>query len=101
MELKLPPHKASLILTHNDHTTNYETVKEWSDRTDPGWISEEQKRKAIDANDVWEIQWYPETPVGFYVAAAHDLGALLDYVNQFATTLGDGVNVRAEIGKEG
>lgn len=80
-----PQHKASLHLTHNDHTTSYQTVTEWwkfqieccnADVDD--WVNPEQLAKAIETNEVWELQWYPDTPVGFIVRYACDLDVLLE-----------------------
>lgn len=83
--MNFPPHKASLILTHNDHKSYYRTVKESIEQDRHGyddWISEEQKLKAIETDECWTLQWYPETPVGFCLKSAADLEALLDYVNK-------------------
>lgn len=81
-ELKFPPHKASLHLTHNQHLAYYLTVEaSIADRdhgyADDCWISPEQRQKAIDTNECWTIQWYPETPVGFCILSAADLEPLL------------------------
>ena len=78
--MKFPEHKASLHLTHNDHKSCYETVAEvadddWHKGT---WISEEEKALSIKHNDMWEIQWYPETPIGFYKLSAYNLNKLLE-----------------------
>lgn len=83
--MKWPPHKASLTLTHNDHKCNYETVEESIQRGSFGykancWVSAEQMQKAIETNDCWMLQWYPDTPVGFCVLSAADLDVLLDAV---------------------
>lgn len=79
---QFPEHKASLHLTHNDHKAYYQTVQQSVEAGDHGytddcWISEEEKQKAIEANDCWILQWYPETPVGFCLMTAHSLDALL------------------------
>jgi hypothetical protein len=29
-------------------------------------ISPEDMQKCIDTDDVWELQWYPDTPIGFH-----------------------------------
>ena len=76
----LPPHKCELTLTHNPHTSNYETVEDymvWRKLDESDWVSPEQRAKAVETNDFWEVQWYPETPVGFNYLCAADLGALL------------------------
>jgi hypothetical protein len=79
--MKFPDHKAALHLTHNDHLSYYQTVAQSIETGDHGycdWVSEEQKQKAIDTNDCWFIQWYPETPIGFCLLAAADLDVLLE-----------------------
>lgn len=80
-----PPHKASMTLSHNEHLGYYKTVAAAIEDADFGmdsWVNEEQKQKAIAANDCWVLQWYPETPVGFCVLAAADLNVLLDAANE-------------------
>lgn len=86
MELLFPEHKASLHLTHNDHKSYYLTVADAIRDGDHGykdsdWISEEQRQKAIDTNECWTLQWYPNTPVGFCLMSAADLSALLIAAN--------------------
>lgn len=80
--MKFPPHKASLHLEHNDHKSNYETVEEWALRNDDShyadWVSDEQRAKAIATDELWTLQWYPETPVGFCCMVAADLDVLLE-----------------------
>lgn len=79
--MRLPDHKAALFLTHNSHLNYYETVVQAIERMEYGyndWVSEEQKRKAIETDDCWFIQWYPNTPIGSYTLAAADLEVLLD-----------------------
>jgi hypothetical protein len=79
--LKLPEHKASLTLSHNEHKSYYRTVAQSIADEDHGfsdWVSEEQKNKAIATNDCWTIQWYPDTPVGFFILSAADLDVLLE-----------------------
>ena len=78
--MKFPKHKASLHLQHNDHKMSYMTVAQAIADEDHGyndWVSEEQKQKAIETNDCWYLQWYPETPIGFNILAAADLDVLL------------------------
>lgn len=83
--MEFPKHEASLHLTHNEHKSYYNTVQELIDEGYHGyrdWVSEEQKQKAIDTNDCWYIQWYPNTPVGFCLMAAADLDVLLEHANK-------------------
>lgn len=78
-ETVFPRHAASLHLTHNQHKSYHETVEQWmSDGVDWGdWVSAEQKEKAVAADSVWSLQWYPDTPIGFHTLLACDLDVLL------------------------
>jgi len=80
MENLFPKHDASLHLTHNQHKAYYMTVLECIEARDFGyndWISDEQRDKAIETNECWFLQWYPNTPVGFCILASADLEPLL------------------------
>lgn len=83
---KFPPHKASLHLTHNQHKAYYLTVAQSVAGDDFGytadcWVSEAEKQKAIETDECWTLQWYPDTPIGFHTASASTLEALLEHVN--------------------
>jgi hypothetical protein len=82
-KLLFPQHKCSLTLAHNNHKDYYTTVEQAIESEDHGyrnddWISKEQKQKAIETNDCWTIQWYPETPIGFVLMSGADLDVLLE-----------------------
>jgi len=87
-EKMLPPHEGGITIQHNDHKGVYETVEQYTDAQPDyyTWVSEEEKQKAIAANDFWFMQWYPRTPVGFNSYCASDLKVLLD----FAKSITDG-----------
>ena len=85
--MKFPEHKAGLSLTHNMHKGAYLTVAQSIEDGDFGfteecWISEAERLRAIETDDCWTIQWYPNTPIGFYLASAHSLEALLAYASE-------------------
>lgn len=87
MTIEWPEHEASLYLTHNEHKSYYKTVQEMIDDKDHGytddcWVSPEQRQKAIDTNECWILQWYPRTPVSFYILSAADLDALIAEANK-------------------
>lgn len=82
----LPEHQASLTIEHNEHKTCYQTVAEliannygmdYCDLQD--WVSSEEMAKSIETNELWTIQWYPNTPVGFHIKHASTLEALIEY----------------------
>jgi hypothetical protein len=81
--MKFPKHECSLHLHHNTHKGYYETVETalGNGTYDPeDFISPEQKQKAIETGEVWSLQWYPHTPVGFFICLAADLDALMAHV---------------------
>ena len=81
--MKFPEHDAGLFLSHNEHKTYYETVEEFvAEGTPLEWVSEEQKRKAFATNEIWVLQWYPNTPAGFNILAAADLDVLMEAVGE-------------------
>lgn len=80
IESMFPPHKGGLILEHNPHHGMYESASLWiaeSDHVD--WESEESKQAAIDADSIWTLQWYQNTPVGFIAVAAPTLADLIRF----------------------
>jgi hypothetical protein len=81
-EAELPLHKCGLELNHNPHLGYYETAASWintSDDQGPDWESDEDKALAIENNDFWTIQWFPQTPIGSCYIAASDLNKLLEF----------------------
>lgn len=74
-----PRHKASLHLTHNQHKAYYETIEEYQGNFDweDDWVSDEQRKKALETQELWELQWYPDTPIGSYKIMGADLDAVL------------------------
>ena len=70
----LPKHECGLYLEHNAHKDVYETVEEYYKRE--YFISEDEYQKAIATDNVWNLHWYPETPIGFHCIAASSLEAI-------------------------
>lgn len=82
--MELPEHKAGLTLTHNDHKSVYETVEEFiaGEFYDDAFESAEARQRAIDTDQLWTLQWYPNTPVGFINVAAPTLEELLSWAGR-------------------
>lgn len=68
--LRFPAHKCGLHLTHNQHRDYYESAVEYLRDND---IDPETKARCIATDEIWELQWHPDTPVGFYRAVAPTL----------------------------
>lgn len=82
MSIKWPRHAAGMSISHNEHKNVYETVEQYirpfgAQDPDDSFVSEEERQKAIETNELWEIHWYPDTPVGFYRVRASTFEAAL------------------------
>lgn len=70
----------SMHLTRNgDHACNYMTASQWIDEN-PDWFdgtSKEELEKMKETNTIWDLQIYPNTPVGFNVWRAATLDAAI------------------------
>ena len=80
----LPQHKYGLFLTHNEHRDYYEKaedyIREGCERSSATvWKNDEAKQRAIETDEIWELQWYPNTPIAFYHVAAPTLAELLEW----------------------
>jgi len=89
--LAWPPHLGGLHIMHNQHHGYYEKLDKaisppgmragaedyTYDRTE--FRDENEVQRAIAADSVWTIQWYPLTPVSFYRVHAATLEHALLY----------------------
>lgn len=80
--MNLPNH-LSISIKHNPHKLYYETVEEflgggvdeWYE-----WVSKEDREKCIEKDELWEVMWYPNTPIGYLVLCGSDLQLVLDTI---------------------
>ncbi len=80
--MQWPRHDAGLVLNHNSHKIFLMTVAESVDQDEHGygdecWVNEEQRQKAMDLNDCWTLEWYPESPWRSCILSAADLDVLI------------------------
>ena len=66
-----PKHEAGLSLEHNEHKNVYMCIEDYYPADQ--FISEDDRQKCIDTNEVWRLHWYPETPIGFHVICASSI----------------------------
>lgn len=85
---RLPKYDVSLHITHNQHKSYYESAADYlrshraGDGFDPDeWLSRADFEEAIAQGSIWEIQWYPNTPVGFCIAYGSTLENALQAAN--------------------
>ncbi len=79
-----PPHKCGLYLAHNEHKDIYQCLETFIPDNDlmdffrgPGAVA-----KSIESGELWDLQWYPDTPNGFLRVCAPTLEELLEYTNE-------------------
>ena len=68
MRLALPPHEGAAHISHNSHRSIYQTVEQYEADGHinfEDWVSPESREYAVAHNELWELQWYPDTPIGF------------------------------------
>lgn len=82
--MKFPEHKCGLFLSHNEHRDYYEKVgQRITDLELEGdFESPEAMARSIATDELWVLQWYPDTPVGFYRVAAPTLEEVLKLANE-------------------
>lgn len=89
--LDFPAHACGLYLTHNEHRDTYtplsDFIKERGLADD--FASPEAMRRALDTDECWVLQWYPNTPVGFNRVAAPTLAEVLALCTPTADKLRD------------
>ncbi|MEM7738710.1 MAG: hypothetical protein AAF267_23310 [Deinococcota bacterium] len=77
----LPEHACELGIEHNLHRFNKMSVREHMelfDYDEDDFSSPEQHQKALEVDELWSLQWYPNTPVGFCITLAADFEALFE-----------------------
>lgn len=77
-EGKIPNHM-SCEITHNEHKNYYESIETYIDHLCNGEkphqseLSDEEYRRCIEMDEIWQIRWYPITPISFHIVYAPTL----------------------------
>ena len=83
--MKLPRH-INLTIEHQPHAMNYQTVAEWLlDRFGSAKgcsIRDADRDEMLRTGEVWQVHWYPDTPIGFHSVAAATLERALERANE-------------------
>jgi len=75
----LPRHKCELIITHNPHASYYQNAAEYLNERDFDaceFATPDSRAAIVASNELWECQWYPDTPIGFNSRVAESWEAL-------------------------
>jgi hypothetical protein len=78
------PKHVQLEIRHNPHVAEYMTVAEWlkvAQQILNVDLPEESVAAMIAADEIWIIQWYPETPVGSCVVYGPSWESVLALAN--------------------
>lgn len=77
------PKYMSLHITHNQHKDYYEKIEDYLNdgHIQPDDILPEDREEVIKQNSLWEVQWYPVTPISFYYVAAATLERCMELIN--------------------
>lgn len=82
--MKFPKHH-QMYISHNEHRTNYESVEQYFSggygKRNKEDILPEDLKECIKEDEIWEIQWYPKTPISFHHVAAASLERCLEIIN--------------------
>ena len=82
----------SLSIEFNRHKAHYDTaavaIRDGTYRN-AEWVSIAEKQNAIEKDSVWTLQWYPDTPIGFYELAASSLDAVIRAALEYDAEEGD------------
>ena len=79
--MRFPP-SIHFSLSHNRHKVYYESVAEYLARdADLYETSPEDEAAMVATDEIWELQWYPRTPIGFNLVVAPTLERVLELAN--------------------
>jgi hypothetical protein len=79
--IKLPRH-LGLHITHNQHKIYYMSIQDYvTDGRDRWDVDQADLDEILSTGEIWEIQWYPNTPIGFRAVAAATLERALELAN--------------------
>ena len=80
--MKLPKH-LTLSIEHNTHKNCYTPLKDYLFK-DPmlrfDMMSIDEVHECLENDEIWEIQWYPHTPIGFHYVCGPTLQNCLDKI---------------------
>ena len=72
----------NMTIEHQPHACNYMSAEEYLATEWAPDISDEDKAECIRTGQIWEIHWYPNTPVGFNCVGAPTLERAIEIARQ-------------------
>jgi hypothetical protein len=81
--MKLPRHECGLYLEHNANRDYHQTVADYLEESTHYQFKDDASRaQCIAENQIWTLQWYPDTPIGSFSVAAATLDDLLSFASE-------------------
>lgn len=82
--MTLPAHKCGLYLEHNVYRDYHDPIEKAVVDEDEhqSWISPDERAASLRTGELWTLQWYPNTPAGFYRVAGASLESVLAAANK-------------------
>ena len=76
------PKNITFTLEHNPHKAVYQSVEDFINGN-PFYsdLDVGNKKKCIEADEIWILQYYPHTPIGFHVILSHSWEDLKEQMN--------------------
>lgn len=81
-EITRVPKHINLTIEHQPHATCYETVEHYLGGDHAPDCTDEDRVEMLRTGEVWTVQWYPNTPIGFCHVAAPTFWQALARANQ-------------------
>ncbi len=78
------PKNLSMSIDHNNHKNFYQNIETYFSNYDffKDCISQEDLKICIEKDELWELQWYPNTPISFYKVISYSLERCLELANE-------------------
>ena len=76
------PKCISFTINYNQHKVFYDDAATYITEQKLNIKSDSERAEMIDENEIWEIDWYPNTPVGSFQCAASTLEKLLQFARE-------------------
>lgn len=78
--------KGEVGLTVNPHRNAYQSMAEYLSDREPDLDVRKDLADLLAAPDLYELQFYPDTPVGFYLVYGRSLAEVLDLAHRALIT---------------
>jgi hypothetical protein len=71
-----------MTVTHNEHKLYYQTAKQFIEEeyVKAAFLSQDEIDKAIETDEIWSVQWYPDTPIGSCMLYASTLDVIFKHI---------------------